>query len=239
MGKKARLRQPRAARADTDASADTNFVRVVRWIYRSGLTYGQNSVRINGKPIREWALLNPDDRVDAYEIAIGLIAINKAIDVLPPDPNGSRVHALNLLEALVKRTNSSASRFVYNIHSTHRGEPPANSATRCDRERFAGIVFALQEAAKRDGEGRLGRKEAVKRAKDKCRQPSHRSYTDQALKGWISRGEVPRADDYCRLIVQEAEGRDAHRSLTSRVIDVARHPYLLILWPPPETLTGL
>jgi hypothetical protein len=238
MAKKAGARQPQAAPPTPDAAADANFVKVVRWICRTGVSYSQNLVTINGKPIREWALLNPDDRVDAFEVAIGLIAMRKAIDMLPPNSDGSVVHASDLLDALVDRTNSSASRFVYSIHLTHRGNPPASSGTLHNRAIFAGIVLALQEAAKRDGE-KLSRKKAVERAKAKCRKPSYRSYTDQALKGWISRGEVPDADDYCRLIIQEAEGRGADRSFTSRVIDVARRPYLLILWRLPDMQSGL
>jgi hypothetical protein len=237
MAKKARAKHPRAAHhAGTKTSADAIFVKVVRWIYRSGLTYGPNSVRINGKPIREWALLNPDDRVEAYKVALGLIAVRKAIDVLPPDPDGSVVGAGDLLEALTKRTNSSASRFVYNIHLTHRGNPPANWIAQRDRATFTGIVLALQEAAKRDGE-KLSRKKAVELAKTKCRQSSYFSYTDQALKGWIARGEVPDADEYRRLIIERAEDLGSDRTLTSRVIGIARRG--ITLWPFAETLAGL
>jgi hypothetical protein len=196
-------------------------------------------VTINAKPIRELALLSHADQIQALHVAIGLIAMRKAIEMLPPDPDGSAVRAGELLDALVDRTSSSASRFVYNIHLTQRGLPPASIATQLERSRFAGIVLALQEAAKRDGE-KLSRKEAVERAKAKCRQSSYRSYTDQALKGWIARGEVLDADDYRGLIIREAGELSGGRSLTSRVIDVARRPYRLILWRLPEgTLTGL
>jgi hypothetical protein len=91
---------------------DTDFVRVVQWIYRSGVTYSQNLVTINGTPIGEWRSLSPGARVEAYKVAIGLTAIRKAIDLLPPDPDGSVVHAGELLDALVGRTDTSAWRYV-------------------------------------------------------------------------------------------------------------------------------
>jgi hypothetical protein len=187
---------------------------------------------INAKPIREWALLSHDDQKQALHVAIGLIAMGRAIDMLPPYEDTSGAH--DLLGALVDRTNSSASRFVYNIHLTRRGEPPPSVETQRDRAKFTGVVLALQEGANRDGD-KLSRKKAVELAKAKCRRSSYRFYTDQALKGWIARGEVPEAEGYRSSIIQEAERRGGDRSFTSRVIDIVRNP----IWRMPDgTLTG-
>jgi len=220
----------RRARVATPTSADADFVRVVQWIYRSGVTYGQNSVTTNGVPIREWGAFSEEERINAFDVAVGLVGIRDAIDTQPPGE--AKFYAGTLLEALVGRTNTPASRFVYSIRSAQRGLPPAAFETKARRAKFTGFVLALQEAAKRDG-GRLSRKDAVAKANTEC-PFSDQSYTVQAIKKWIARGEVSDADDYRHLIIREAEDMGDDRPFVSRVIDIAREPYGIILWKMPR-----
>jgi hypothetical protein len=222
MAKKAKARPPQAAPPTKDAAADANFVKVVAAIY--------HCIIDDTAMVPEWKLLSGDDQLAAREVGAGLVAIHRALEKYPPEGiEGDNVWieprscAYKLLRALVDRTSGPAWRYVSNISLSRIGRPPVDDSV------FVGIVFALQEAAKRDGK-RLSRKAAVTVAKAECPQFSDTSYTDQAIKGWITRGKVPDADDYRRHIIRQVEDMSDDRSFTSRVIEVARQSYRLILF---------
>lgn len=225
MAKQSKKQRVRSAPVSKTATVDVNFVRTVAGIYHCIIN--------RADMVSEWKLLDGNEQLLAREVAAGIVAIHRAIDLYNPvEDDGvwvnSKLCAWKLLEALVGRTDTAAWRYISNVRSVQRGRPPAAGG---DRARFVGIVLALQEAAKRDGV-KLSRKNAVAQAKTKCGFLDQ-SFTDQAMKHWIARGVVPDASDYQRLIIRQAEEMTDDRPLTSRVIDVAQHRYRLVLWRLP------
>jgi hypothetical protein len=174
------------------------------------------------------AALGPDDRLEARTVATGLLGIKLALDQeylrLNKEKRSANrradaiAHNLarELFEALILGMSHPIWRYVSNIVSVNfgPGRPPASRREHLRRNFIVHLVFALQEAARRDGK-RMTRKEAA----DMLAQAyDDESFSVTAIKDWTKNGSVSEAKERALELVQHVETIDDDHTLVERII---------------------
>jgi hypothetical protein len=214
-----------AAKPDVDP-IDAEFVDAVTGLYHLAIDQIQ--------PGKKFSSLSKDDQFEARSVATGLIVIRQLLDQEMRKQKGAVetarkgiLLAYELLDALVTGTSGPIRRYVSHLGSVKNGpqRAPPNTFITQRRDYIVGLVFALQESAKRDGK-KMTRDKASFIVSDSCRFSDH-SYSVDTIKGWIKNRAAPGANAVASDLIKTAESKDDGRPLTDRVFDVGRNWFWL------------
>jgi len=166
---------------------DVNFVRAAAGLYHQKMNGIEPHVKISDLP--------KEEREEARSVAYGLYFLRHLLnrEMARSDLDESVVsavfHAQQVLDCLTAGGDGPMRRYTTHLGAASRGQAP-NRTEQMKRSLVVGLVFALQQAGKRDGI-KLSRRKATELVLGLC---PFIARTRDTIEGWITRATTPAAD---------------------------------------------